>query len=81
MGHTQVSELYSSFGRQTQDKLCKYQTLVPTRSGNMYGTHTTGICRMLALKKKVLILKKNTLGMNAGSPPFDVTFLVNFGKQ
>lgn len=80
---TQVSELYSSPRRQTQDKLCKYQTPVPTRAENAHGTHTVIFvggrpCRkrkklLFTFKNMLLFWREKALRVTAGSFPFNVT--------
>lgn len=86
----QVSELYSSPMRQTQDKLCKYWTSVPTRVGNVHGTHTwltfelCWLCHQKNLfftcNTTCLFCRRIKLTINADSS-FDMTFLATFSKK
>lgn len=78
MGHTQVSELYSSPRRQTQDKLLNTKHLFPQEQ-KIHMVHTQVI---FAIKKFDCSLLKTcsysggnkSTEITAGSSPFDVTF-------
>lgn len=80
----QVSELYLSPKRQTQDKICK--DICPYKN-RIYHTWYTFVGPLALLSKEfilnttLLFCRKTKLKINADNSSFDMIFLATFGKQ